>query len=257
MEYLRYVVRAGDVPDVELVGECSTALRALLDDDAELVPVCLRLVGNQPRSAALVWFAARLLTTLDPRDELAVMANELRGDHTHRVLSEALPADATLAVVGGGELLGTALVRRGDAHVVVIDSMGLGDGLVRRLERADNSVERASAEALGVAVSMADVVVIDAVAVSPDHLLGVPGSRAAAAVAASAGVPVWGVVARCRSMPDRMLQAMLRRLGDDVDTLDGTLETVAMGLVDRVVDHRGVHERLVVVDVPDAAELRG
>ncbi len=256
MEYLRYVVGAGDVPDSELIAECTRGIAMAASDSTELVPICQRLVANQPRAAVLVWLAGRVLGALDPEEELTVVADEHRRDTTYRAVAEALPEGGTVAIVGSGQLLAEAFLRRGDVEAVIVDSLGLADGLLRRLERADNPVEKVSAESTGIAVVDADLLLIEAVAAAPDRVVALCGARAAAAVAHAYGTPVLTAVALGRSMPSRVLSAMISRLGAEVDTPRATLETVRSDLAGCFVDHRGTHERLVEVDIPDLAELR-
>ncbi len=256
MEYLRYVVGAGDTSDSELVAECTRGIAMAAGDPTELVPICQRLVANQARSAVLVWLAGRVLGALDPEAELAVVADEHRRDTTYRAVADELPEGGSVAVVGSGQLVADAFLRRGDVEAVLVDSLGLSDGLLRRLERADNSVEKVSAESTGIAVVDADLLLIEAVAAAPDRIVALCGARAAAAVAHVYGTPVLTVVALGRSMPSRVLSAMIGRLGPEVDSSRATLETVRSDLAGRFLDHRGIHESLTEVDVPDLAELR-
>ncbi len=256
MEYLRHVVGSGEVADRELVSECARGVASFIDDPLELVPVCQRLIAHQPQSAALLWFCARLLAAFDPRDELASIVAELRLDGTDRLLAAELPADGVVAIVGSDALVLDAALERPDVTWVVIDSLGLGDRLMRRLERADHAVEKVGAESAGIAAASCDLVLVEAVAASPDRIVGLCGSRAVLAVAAAYQRPTLVAVARGRSMPDTMLAGMLVRLGERVDTPDALIETVPATLVPRLLDHRGTHSRLGPVDVPDVTELR-
>jgi hypothetical protein len=84
---------------------------------------------------------------------------------------------------------------------------------VQRLERADVAYELVPLERSAVAVSGADLVLVEADAVGSHRAVVPIGSAVVAAVARAAAVPVWLVAGRGRRLPDPMIDAMLARLG--------------------------------------------
>ena len=87
----------------------------------------------------------------------------------------------------------TALVARGDLRSRVVDVLGDGGALVRRLTAAGSDSALVPESGVGAAVATSDLVLLDAVAMGDDGLVAVTGARAAAAVARHAGVAVWAV----------------------------------------------------------------
>ena len=86
------------------------------------------------------------------------------------------------------------------------------------------------AEAAGAAIAAADIVLVEADAVGSQQALAPIGSTVAAAVAYTAGVPVWLVAGRGRRLPDPMVAAMVERLPGVAWELDH--EPLALGLVE-------------------------
>jgi hypothetical protein len=85
----------------------------------------------------------------------------------------------------------------------------------------------------------------------------VSGSRAAAAVARQAGVPVWLVAGVGRLLPERMWAPLRDRVRTD-EAWDADEEVVPLELVDRVVGPVGVQEvadALRRTDCPVVPEL--
>ncbi len=83
------------------------------------------------------------------------------------------------------------------------------------------------------------------------------GSRAAAAVARHAGVPVWLVAGVGRLLPARMWDGLRRRVEPD-EPWDADDEFVPLDLVDRIVGPIGVEpvaDALRRTDCPVAPEL--
>ncbi len=257
IERLRYVARATGYPAGMVVEEAAQALASFTSDPQGLVTACRRLVSRQPSSAPLVWLCARVLTAGDPRAEIRDALAELEGDRTSAELSHALPDDASVLVLGWPELIAEALPRRGDLEVLVVDVLSEGSGLVRRLLHADVDAVDVPLAGLGAAAAQADLVLLEAGAVAPTEFLAVSGSRAAAAVARHAGVPVWLVAGVGRLLPERMwLPIRERVLGDE--TWDADDEAVPLDLVDRIVGPAGpqeVAEALRRTDWPVAPEL--
>ncbi len=226
-----------------LVRETAGALRGLGFDPAGLVVACRRIVERHPNSGPLWWLCASVLAAPDPYRCAAALADDLEADPTPDVLVEALPDDATVCVVGWPDLIGEALLRRGDSTVLAIDTDDDGMGsvaFVRRLQRAEVDAEIVPAAGLAAAVLASDVVVVEALAACETELLAVAGSRALASVAYCSEVPVWAVVGRGRRLPAALFEAMGHRQSDLRVPWDAPAEAVPIGLSQWVVGSLGV-----------------
>lgn len=257
IERLRYVARASGADHSLLVRETAGALASLGFDPPGLVTACRRIVDRHPMSGPLWWLCARVLTAGDPVAEAWRAADEIANDPTGDELGYALPADATVCVLGWPEVVGEALVRRGDLTVLVIDTLDEGSGLVRRLQRVNVDAEEVPVAGLGAAAAASDLVVLEAAAVGPTGFVAVAGSRAAAAVARHAGVPVWLAAGTGRLLPARMWDALLGRLDGDAPW-DADDDIVPLELVDQVARPKGVVGRVEAmrgIDCPVAPEL--
>jgi len=261
IERLRYVARSSGAPMSMLVRETAGALGGLGFDPAGLVTACRRVLDRHPTAGPLWWLAARVLTTVgDPDEEGWRCADELDDDPTVDELVHALPADSTVCVLGWPELAGEALARRGDAEVLAIDSLDEGAGLVRRLRFDGVDAVDVPVTGLGAAVAAADLLVLEASATGPDAIVAIAGSRAAAAVARHAGVPVWAVAGLGRRLPGPLFGALLDRLTAEQrgEPWEGVDEVVPADLLDRVAGPVGPIEpalALANADCPVAAEL--
>lgn len=259
IERLRYVARASGAPQRLLVDETAMALRAFRNDPQGLVTACRRIVSRQPTSGVLVWLAARVLTAPDPLDELVAAAEAVDDDRTAHELRHALPDDATVCVLGWPDEIPDALGRRGDVRVLAVDVGGEAAGLVGRLLRADVEADEVPLRGLGAAVADADLVLLEASAVGPDAFLAVAGSRAAAATASQAGVPVWLVAGVGRLLPARMWDGVaVRAVPAGRDPWEAEDEVVPLELVDRIAGPWGVldvADALRRCDCPVAPEL--
>jgi hypothetical protein len=257
IERLRYVARASGADQGPLVREAAQALAHFRNDPQGLVTACRSVLGRQPASGALWWLCGRALCADDPMAEAWRVVEELDADPTARELAHALPESATITVLGWPELVGDALVRRGDVEVLVVDTLSEGSGLVRRLLYSDSDAVDVPLAGLGAAVATSDLLLLEASAVGPDGFVGVAASRAAAAVAKYASVPVWVVAGVGRLMPARVWTAITRRL-DRADPWDSDDEVVPLDLVDRIAGKRGpepVADALRRIDCPIVAEL--
>ena len=257
IERLRYVARASGAPQNVLVQETATALSSFGSDPQALVTACRRIVWRQPSSGPLVWFCARVLTAGDASGEIWEAAGAMQADTTAAELAHALPDGATVTVLGWPDEIGEALPRRGDVEVLAVDSQGEASGFVSRLWRCDVEAADVAQAGLGAAVASSSVLLLESPAIGPDEFLAVSGSRAAAAVARHAGVPVWLVAGVGRMLPARMWQGLRSRVEPD-EPWDADDEIVPLDLVDHVVGPRGVEtvaEALQRVDCPVAPEL--
>ena len=111
---------------------------------------------------------------------------------------------------------------------------------------------------LGAAVSDASLVLLEASAIGPTGFVAVAGSRAAAATAKHAGVPVWLVGGIGRLMPRRMWEALVGRMDTMGEPWELDDELVPIDLVDRIAMPSGVlpvADALKLTDCPIAPEL--
>jgi hypothetical protein len=261
IERLRYVARASGAPQAALVRETAAALGSLAFDPAGLVTACRRVLDRHPASGSLWWLSARVLTCMgDPDEEGWRCADELDDDPTADELAHGLPVDATACVLGWPELAGEALARRGDVEVLAVDALDEGAGLVRRLRYAGVDAVDVPVSGLGAAAAAADLVLLEASAAGPSGVVAVAGSRAAAAVARDAGVPVWCVVGHGRRLPGPLFDALLGRVAEEHarEPWHAPDELVPAGLLDVIAGPAGPVDAPIALagaDCPVAAEL--
>lgn len=251
------MARALDAPAAPLVREAAIALAAFAHDPMELLTACRQLIERRPACGPLVWVSARMLTGSDPGTEAWDAVEALERDTTADELAHALPADSSILVIGAAELTSAAVLDRPDLEVLVADTVGEGFGLLRRLDANDHSSVDVPPGGVGAAAAVVDVVVLEAEATGDREALARTGSRAAAAVAHHAGVPVWLVAGVGRVLPERMWN-YVRDLSIDDDPWDADLEVVPLDLVDRVVGPGGlqpVRELTYRIDCPVVPEL--
>ncbi len=237
IERLRYVARAGDVPVEPLVRESAAALATFADDPSALSTACRRLLERRPGSAPLVWLCARMLSGVDPRLEARDAAEAIAADPTDAELAHALPDDTTVCLVGGGEIVGRALLDRPDVAVLLVDPIDRAPDLLRLLDEAGHTVVPVPTAALESAVVDADLLVLEALAAGPRRVLAPAGSLAAAAVASHRGIPTWATVGVGRRLPDAMWPAL--GLPDTTGRFDADVVEVPVDLVDVFVTPAG------------------
>lgn len=243
-----------------LAREAAAALAGCADDPRALVMACRRLVDRQATSGPLWWLAARVVASPDPHTEAWRSAEALRADPTPAVVAAALPDDVVMTVLGWPEQVAETLRRRGDAQVLVVDSLGHGSALVAALDRAGSVAALVPEAGIGAAVAGSTLVVLDASAVGPGGFLAVTGSRAAAAVAYTEQIPVWVVAGVGRVLPAGLWAAMVANVTALGDPWDADWEVVPLDLATAVVGPDGPQppaEALHRGDCPDAAELTG
>ncbi len=258
IERLRYVARASGVPQQVIIQETAAALASFGSDPQGLVTACRRIVSRQPTSGPLVWFAARVLTASDPSSEIWEAAGLAQADDTARQTAHALPADATASVLGWPDEISDVLPRRGDVTVLVIDTLSEGSGFAHRMVGADVDAVDVPLAGLGSAVAASSLLLLESTAIGPDEFLAVAGSRAAAAVAHHAGVPVWLVGGVGRLLPQRMWDGLRMRVEGPHDPWDAHDEVVPLDLVDRIAGPDGVEpvaDALRRTDCPVVPEL--
>ncbi len=259
IERLRAVARASGAPADRVAREAAGSLAGFSDDPVALVTACRRLVERHPTNATVWWLCARTLVSAQPADEPWRCLDRLASDPTLRELAHALPEGATIAVVGWPERLERAFTPRGDIEVSVIDVLGDGPGFVRELERSGVTAHDRPVTALAAAVAEADLLVLDMEALGPDWAIAGPGSWAAAAVAATSAVPVWGVAGLGRVLAARLWTALEGRVDAAADKAWSTEhDRMPLALVDRLATDRGlesVANGSARTDAPDAPEL--
>ncbi|HZY07328.1 MAG TPA: hypothetical protein VFE69_06265, partial [Ilumatobacteraceae bacterium] len=243
IERLRYVARSSGGDQRMLVRETAGALRGLGFDPAGLVVACRRIVERHPNSGPLWWLCASVLAAPDPYRCAAALADDIEMDPTPDLLVDALPDNATVCVVGWPDLIGEALLRRGDATVLAVESDDEGMGsaaFVRRLHHGDVDAEIVPASGAAAAVLSSVLVVIEAMASSSTELLATQGSRALASVAYCAEVPVWAVVGRGRCLPGPLFEAMGSRPTIGTMPWETEAELVPFALTNWVASPAGV-----------------
>lgn len=258
IERLRYVARASGVPQRVIVQETASALSSFSGDPQGLVTACRRIVSRQPTSGPLLWFGARVLTAGDPRAEIWEAAGLVQADPTANELAHSLPSEATVVVLGWPDEIAAALPRRGDVEVLVVDTLGEGSGFVGRLLQSDVDAVDVPLAGLGAAVAASQLVLLEAPAIGPSEFLAVSGSRAAAAVARQAGVPVWLVGGVGRLLPQRMWDGLAGRVFGHDEPWEADEERVPLELVDMIVGPDGpepVDQARRRTDCPVAPEL--
>lgn len=238
IERLRYVARAGAVDQGELVREAAAALSGLRGDPGGLIMSCRRLLARHPTAGALWFLCARLLTAGDVRAEAWTATEVLEHDPTPGHLARLLLDEARLTVVGYPELAALALPKRGDVEVLAVDAAGDGTQLARRLRAADVEAVEVPDAGVAAAVAASDLVVLEASSLGATGFVAPTGSRAAAAVARQAGIPVWLVCGAGRALPARLWEAAIAGLGGD-EPWEAPEELVPLDLVDRAIGPDG------------------
>jgi hypothetical protein len=215
-------------------------LAGFADDPAALVTACRRLVDRHPTVGPVWWLSCRMLGATDPRQEGWKLADELESDHTPDMVADLVPGEATVVVLGWPELVGRALARRGDVQVLIVDALGEGTSLARRLRSSGVEVSEAPESGLASAVVASDLVLLEASVLTVGEFVAIAGSRAAASVARQAKVPVWVVAGAGRVLPARLGDAMRRRLESARERpWDRDEELVPLDVVDQVVGPDG------------------
>jgi hypothetical protein len=233
-----------------LVRESAGALATFADDPHGLVVACRRIIDRHPTAAPLWWLCGRLLTAEDAYREAWAATDEIECDRTALELAKALPDSATVCVLGWPEHVGEAVARRGDLDVLVVDALGEGSGLVRRLLVNGADAADVPQTGLGQAAATADLVLLEASAVGPDAFVAIAGSLAAASVARAHGCQVWVTAGVGRHVPQRVWDAMVDRLERvHPDPWEADDEVVPLDLVQQVAGPDGL-------DTPDAAARR-
>jgi hypothetical protein len=258
IERLRWVARAEGAGATVLARETAAALASVGDDLPALVTGSRRIIERHPALAPLWWLCARVLAAEDPSKEAWLAAAELETDETAGVLAAHLPDDATAVVLGWPELGASALRKRGDIEVLVVESQNEGHHLVRRLESSGVDAYDVPEAGLGAAVREASIVLLEAEAVGPDGFVASIGSLAAAATAVQLEREVWLVAGVGRVLPGRLWEALVARLEQEGDPWDVEYDLVPLAWVTTVVGPNGPaspEDAMKRADCPIAPEL--
>ncbi len=239
IERLRYVARARGADPEALVVETASALRGLGLDPSGSVVACRRIVERHPTCGPLWWLCSRLLTGPDPARAIRAAVDEITTDPTAGRLADALADDVTVATVGWPLLISDALVHRGDVRVLAVDADNLTSQFVQRLERQDVDCELVPTHAAAVAAAEADVVLVEAEAVSTEHALVPIGSAVLAASAALVGTPVWLVAGCGRRLPSPVLDVIVERARPPHDPFAAEVEVLPVSAAGSVVGPAG------------------
>ncbi len=250
IEQLRYVARASGADGGLLVQEAASALSVFSRDPGAMLTACRRLLTRQPSVGPLWWMSARMVTCADPRTEARAIIEDLHDDRTDRELAHGLADGATVAIAGWPDITVSALPRRGDVRVLVVDVEGQGASVVRRLERSDIDVEDVDAARMAGIVEDSDVIVIEAAAAGSAAALVDVGSVGLAATAKALRKPVWLVVGTGRHLLEQYWQAIVERIDEpELPAFLANNEILSYGLVDRVITPAGATS---VADLPQA-----
>lgn len=261
IEHLRYVARAHGVDPAALVEETAHALGSLHFDPAGLVVACRRIVERHPFTGPLWWLCANVTTSAEPFEAVWELAEQIRSDRTASELAAELPDESTVVTIGDPSVIGHGLARRGDVRVLALDIDHSATSFVRRLERYDVDYEPVDAGAAGAATRVADVVLIEAMAMDESQVVVPSGSSTIAAAASAWGTPVWLVAGLGRRLPTAFVDAMAARraeLAAEIDDWSIDVEILPTRFVTDVV---GPHGKMPMgppaarAECPVAAEL--
>ena len=186
VERLRYVAQAGDTSTVPLVREAAYALADFAYDPMELLIACKRLVERRPACAPLVWVCARILSGSDPVTEAYDCVAALERDRTSEELTNQIPSEASVLVVGLAEASREAALWRPDIDLTTAEAVGAEDHSFAWLEQT------------------VDLLILEAEAASDGEALLRLGASSAATAAQQMEIPVWLVAGLGRVLPDQM-----------------------------------------------------
>jgi len=242
IEHLRYVARATGADPVSLVSETAEALRGLRSEPAGLVLAARRIVERHPTCAPLWWLCASVLAAGEPFAKARELSTQMDADETTNHLVGALPADATVCIVGWSPTALEALARRGDCRAIIVDSFGTGDAAVHALERLDIDVRGVTLEHASIGVQMSDVVIIDALGCGGTEVLAVGGSHAVAALAYCENKPAWTVTRLGTRLPIELWNAMKLANRDADAPWRSDVDVIPRQLLGRIIGPTGISD---------------
>ena len=201
-----------------------------------------------------------MLTGADARSEATQAVEQLVGDPTAAELRFAAPDGGRVLVIGTPETTGDAIAGRPDLVVLLVGRPGLDPAYGSGPDDEGCEIVYVPDTGLSAAVTDSDLVILESECIGPEAALAASGSRAAAAMAREADVPVWLVGGVGRQLPSRMWDGVIERVDrvDGGEQSDREIESVSLRLVDRVVTPVGLRtpaEAVRRVDCPLAPEL--
>lgn len=244
-----------------MVEETAHALGSLHFDPAGLVVACRRIVERHPFTGPLWWLCANVTTSSEPFDTVWELAEQIRSDRTASELAAALPDESDVVTIGDPSVIGAGLARRGDVRVLALDIDHSATSFVRRLERYDVDYEPVDAGAAGAATRVADVVLIEVMAIDEKRIVVPSGSSTIATAANAWETPIWAVAGVGRRLPSMFIDAIVDQreaLAVDQDDWTVDVEVIPTRLVTDVVGPHGLMPMgppAVRPECPVAAEL--
>lgn len=202
-----------------------------------------------------------MTTSSEPFEVVWELAGATRDDRTASELASSLPDDADVVTIGAPSVIAQGLARRGDVRVLALDVEHSATSFVRRLERHDVEYEPVDAGMAGAATRVADVVLVEALALDAERVVVPSGSTTIAAAAAAWETPVWLVAGVGRRLPSGYLDAMVatrESLADDQDDWTIGVEVLPTRLITHVVGPHGampMNPHAATAECPFAAEL--
>lgn len=169
------------------------ALRGLGSDPATVLLTCRRLVERHPTVGPLWWLCSEMVTALEPREAMRSCLDRVRDDstpvHLAEFLNERLGERSLVCLNGWSWDVAVAFGQMEPREICVIDGDNGADHMVRVLERAEHEVHLVESTGAASAAREADVVVLSALATSPDLAWCTPGGHGLAAVAYCSETP--------------------------------------------------------------------
>lgn len=211
-------------------------------DPAGLVVAARRIVERHPFTGPLWWLCANVTTSSEPFEAVWELADQIRSDRTASQLAAELPDNAEVVTIGDPSVIGDGLARRGDVRVLALDIDHSATSFVRRLERYDVDYEPVDAGAAGAAVRVADIVLIEALAMDADQVIVPSGSSTIAAAASAWETPVWLVAGVGRRLPTGFVDAMVEKraaIAEQQDDWTVDVEVLPTRLITNVVGPLG------------------
>jgi hypothetical protein len=183
-----------------------------------------------------------VLAAADPFEKARELGDRMDADETTNHLVDALPAEATVCIVGWNPTALEALARRGDCRAIIVDSFGTGDAAVNALERLDIEVQGVTLEHAAIGVQMSDVVLIDALGCGGTEVLSIGGSHAVAALAYCNNLPAWTVTRLGTRLPIELWNAMKLANRDADAPWRSDVDVIPRQLLGRFVGPTGISD---------------
>jgi hypothetical protein len=183
-----------------------------------------------------------VLAAAEPFEKARELSDRMDADETTNHLVDALPAEATVCIVGWNPTALEALARRGDCRAIIVDSFGTGDAAVNALERLDIEVQGVTLEHAAIGVQMSDVVIIDALGCGGTEVLGIGGSHAVAALAYCNNLPAWTVTRLGTRLPIELWNAMKLANRDAGAPWRSDVDVIPRQLLGRFIGPTGISD---------------